>query len=216
MRNRPVFLFLALLFGAAPVASAQTSGFVGGLGGVTFVTESGAVFGGQGGIHVGRGLFVIGEVGRMQNVLPSELADQLDEVEQLIESLVGLPATVSLRVRSTYVFGGIRWSPPAGASFRPFLEAGAGLAHLTPKVRVTLGGVPVPDDVIEEFGDQGLETDELMLVLGGGLTVRLTSVLAVDAGYRYARIALEDEAPVINANVVYAALKVAFGGGGRR
>ena len=197
---------------AVTPAAAQGTGFVGGLGGVTFNTVSSGIFAGQAGVHLGRGLFLIGEVGRAQNVLPTEIADQLRDAEEFIEDQVGLPVRLRVRVPATYGFGGVRWVLPDDTRrVRPFLEGAGGLAHLTAKLRLTVGGVPVPDDFVQQFDDFDLEMDEFLLALGGGVNLELARVLSMDVGYRYMRVFVEDEAPSVHTSVVYAAVKVAFG-----
>jgi hypothetical protein len=95
----------------AATASAQTPGsergFVGGLGGITFGTVTSGAVGGQVGMRVGEGLFVIGEVGRMFDVLPREIQDDLDEFVDILEDQTGLPVEVDLRAPATYAFGGV-------------------------------------------------------------------------------------------------------------
>ncbi len=71
-RSFGVFLAAAALLLVAAPARAQ-GGFIHGLGGVTFGTEVGPVFGGGGGIAVGERLQIFGEFGRMGNVFPADL-----------------------------------------------------------------------------------------------------------------------------------------------
>ena len=210
------FLVLAVAAGIARPAAAQDRAFVGGMGGVTFNTVSGGIFAGQGGVHIGGGLFVIGEVGRAQNVLPKELADQLDDAAEFIEAQVGLPVNLSLDVPATYAFGGIRWVAPGERRVRPFVEGGAGMAHLVADIDVSVGGLPVPIGEIGDLDDLGLTTNEFLLALGGGVNIGLTRAVSLDVGYRYLRVFVEDqdvaEVPGVNTSAIYAGIKIGFGG----
>ncbi len=200
---------LCLLVPQTAVAQ-EGAGFVGGLFGVTFNTVTSTAVAGQAGVHVGKGLFIFGEGGRINDVLPTDIADQIEDAEEFIESQVGLPVQINAKLPSTYVFGGARWTLPEGR-IRPFLEGGAGMAHLEAKIRATVGGIPVPRELIEQFDDQGLDSNEPMLVLGGGVNVGLTRALSIDAGYRYMRVFVEDPAPTVATSVVFGAIKVSFG-----
>jgi hypothetical protein len=213
--RRPLVLCAILAIGAfvlAPSnAAAQEGAYAGALGGVTFHTVSSGLFAGNAGLRVGRGLFVVGEVGRAADVLPTEIADELDDAEALIEELIGLPASLRVSVPMTYAFGGLRWLAPGERRIRPFLEAGLGVAHLSADIRASIGGVPVPDDLIDDFEPVDLDTNELLVALGGGVSIGLTRALAVDAGYRYFHVSVEEDAPAINTSVVYAGVRIGFG-----
>jgi hypothetical protein len=205
-----------VLFGTVGSAAAQDGGgFVGGLGGVTFNTVTSGIFAGRGGVHIGRGLFVIGEVGRAQNVLPKAIEEDLDDAEAFIEDVTGLPVSLELELPATYGFGGVRWVAPGGRRIRPFLEAGVGVAHLAAKIHATVAGVPVPQDVIDQFDDLDLDTNEVLLAVGGGVNLGLSRIVSIDAGYRYMRVFLEEaEVSVnsaVNTSVLYVGVSIGFG-----
>ena len=200
-----------LLLLAAP-AAAQERVYVGGLGGVTFNTVSSGVFAGNAGVHVGRGIFVTGEVGRAANVLPKEVEDELDAVRALVEELTGVPVSLRVSLPATYAFGGARWFGPGQGRLRPVVEGGLGVAHLSANIRASLGGVPVPRDVIDDFQPVDLDSNELLFVVGGGITIGLTRTVSVDAGYRFFHLAVEEDAPTSNTSVIYAGIRIGFGG----
>ena len=199
-----------LLAPAAPVFAQATTGpkaFVGGLAGVTFVTETSSILGGQVGVRIARHLFVIGEVGRMWDVLPGKVADQIPLAEDFIEQEVGVRVDLDVEAPAFYGFGGIRWAQARGR-IAPFAEAGAGFAHLNGKFFVD--GINVTSQVEDEIGDFGdLSTTEFLLAFGGGVNVGLTSTVSVDAGYRYTVIFTDDPKP--NTSVVYGAVKIRLG-----
>ena len=84
-----------VMAGTPVAAHAQNRGFVGGLGGITFGTEPSSVFAGQGGVRIARQLVVFGEVGRMQNVLPDDVQDQIDEFVRTRRTVSTPPSSCS-------------------------------------------------------------------------------------------------------------------------
>jgi opacity protein-like surface antigen len=122
-----------------------------------------------------------------------------------------LPVNATVSLPATYAFGGARWFGPGEGRLRPMIEAGVGVAHLSPGIRATVGGFPVPDDVIDDFRPVDFDSNELLMVVGGGITIGLTPALAVDAGYRFFHLAVDEEAPASNTSMVYAGLRLRFG-----
>jgi opacity protein-like surface antigen len=220
MRIGTVVLGAVLAIGLATPAAAQDPPsprmFAGGLGGVTFGTETSSAIAGQVGVRIARDLFVIGEIGRMQNVLPDEVADTLEGLEDLLE-VEGVPVEFDLDVPSFYGFGGIRWAP-SGRRVRPFAEGGVGFAHLTLNGTAIVGGVDITDLIEDQFGDiTDLSTNEFLLAFGGGVNFALTPAMSVDAGYRFTRIFADDPTGLLgdsfntNVSMVYGAVKFLFG-----
>src|SRR5687767_34687 len=79
------FGMILCVLGAVPAWAQSERGFVRGLGGVTFGTaETSTIFGGGGGVNVGDGVQITGELGRIEDVLPEELRDELDSFSALI------------------------------------------------------------------------------------------------------------------------------------
>ena len=228
MRIGSVLFAAVMAIGLAAPAAAQDPPprmFAGGLGGVTFGTETSSAIAGQFGIRVARDFFVIGEFGRMQNVLPDEVADQVPLAEEFFEAVVGIPLNIELKTPALYAFGGVRWQQ-SRRRIAPFAEAGVGFAHLTGDIKVN--GLEI-EDLIEEFvGDIGDVFDlddvinrtanEFLLTFGGGVNIGLTRTVSVDAGYRFTRIFTEEftqlldaEIPAPNTSMVYGAVKFLFG-----
>jgi hypothetical protein len=202
-------LFVALIFAAGtsvPAAHAQEGAFVGGVAGITFASETSSVFAAQAGGRVARQLFVFGEFGRMQNVLPDDAQDDLDEAVEFLEDQLGTTVSLDVRVPAFYGLGGIRWSP--ADRIAPFLEAGVGFARLNIDLTAEIAGVDISDEVEDQLDSEDLEVTEFLLALGGGLNARLTDRVRLDIGYRYNRVFTDD--PTVTANMVYAAVKFWF------
>jgi hypothetical protein len=205
---RQVILAVAFVF--VPVSawaqggSADARWFVGGLGGLTFGTVTSGAVGGQVGVRAARNLFVIGEVGRMQNVMPKKLQDDFDALIDVLEFDNGVPITVQVALPTTYGFAGVRWVQPGRVA--PFLEAGVGFGHVSPTIKkAEIFGIDIKDELEAEIASD-LNATEFLLALGGGVTSRLGRVTSLDAGYRFTRIATED--PAINSSMIYVAFKI--------
>ena len=178
--------------------------FVGGLGGVTFGTVAGVAVAGQVGFEVAPNLFVIGEVGRMQDVLPKTVRDELNAEVDALSRDAGFPITVEVAVPVTYGFGGIRWMRTRSV-VAPFLEAGVGVGRASIKIaKAEVLGQDFTDELQDELGADSSDT-KLLIVLGGGINVLMTERVSLDIGYRYSRIATED--PAINSSMVYVGIK---------
>ena len=67
------------------------------LGGVTFGTETAAVVGGAVGASVTPALDVFGEIGYMQNVLPNDLQENIDDQAALLSIILRVPIAVISR-----------------------------------------------------------------------------------------------------------------------
>jgi opacity protein-like surface antigen len=190
----------------ASSAWAQGSGFVRGLGGITFGTETSSIIGGEAGFNIGSRLQLVVDVGRMQNVMPKEIKDQLDDFTRLFNIEFGVPLEVDVKIPAFYGSGGLRYTVPRSGAVSPFVEVSAGVARISADVHAELFGVDISRDVEDEAG---LEPDNNFLFgLGGGIAVDMTESVGLDLGYRYHRIATDD--PVVNASAAYVALRFNF------
>lgn len=204
---------VALFVAAAPVAAQSSApdvkGFIGAFGGMTFGTaEKGSALGARAGVEVARGVHIIGEVGRMSDVLPSAVKDELDLAASELEFELGVPVTIQLTAPATYGFVGLRWSRQTGR-VSPFVEGGVGAARLTVDLKdVTVGGFDVTDLVRDEVTAEVPETTATMLALGAGVNAALTSAVSADFGYRYSRIFTDD--PAVNSGTLYGMIVIGW------
>jgi len=210
----------AVVFGAVLVVAATAlpafgqgtgspRGFVGGMAGVTFGTVTDSGLAGQFGMRIGGGLHIVGEVGRLQDVLPKELSDKIDNLIDLAEDQTGLPVTVDVGAPATYGMGGLRWSPVSKGRVFPFVEGGLGVGHVRLKLELKVAGVDMSDEVWEQLDDEDTKITKLLMGLGGGVNVRLNDTASIDVGYRYFRVFTGD--PVVHTSMVYGAVKYSFG-----
>jgi hypothetical protein len=189
-------LMLAPRLAAAQTAAPDAQIYAGGLVGVTFGTETGAMLGGRVGFRVARNLHLFAEVGRITDVTPKEISDQIDELLNIIPAEI--PVTLDVRFPATYFAGGVRWSQTRGR-VGPYVEAGVGVGHITPAVELTIEGVDFSDELRDEIGDAS--ATEFLLVICGGVNFTFSPVVSLDAGYRFSRMFTDD--PSVNCSSVY-------------
>jgi len=188
------FMAAALVLAASVVpAQAQSApaGFVRGFGGVSFLTETGGVFGFSAGAHVTRSIDVFGDLGRITNMLPRKIQEDVDAAARQFGSFYGAPLTIDLQAPGLYGLGGVRFSHTTAQRFTVFVEAGAGAARGTSDITAVAGGINVSTQVTAVLNLKESVTEPLM-ALGGGIGIPLGSRLTLDLGYRFMRIYTQD------------------------
>ena len=128
-------------------------------------------FGGRVSVDVVPAVQVVGEFGRVGNVLPG---------------IVGLPLSFSrlnLRVSAVYGEGGVRLLAAPRSAVSPYVEGTAGVAHL----RFGATGLGSTTDAIVRAALNLVDTSDPLFGAGGGLLLR-GGPLHIDLGYRYKRI----------------------------
>lgn len=203
MRNATVLLALLLCTPAAARAQDPKASVVG-FGGLTFGSSS--LFGGTttaptlGGlvsVELTPNIQAIGEVGRLSDIKPS-LYDLLD--------FTGL----DLRISAWYGEGGVRFISSPKSAIRPYAQATAGFARLSPG----LSGVPGPAEAAIATGLAFFKSTEPVLGVGAGVMFE-HGPLAVDVGYRYKKITADSIASALNVGNAYQVNEARFGLGFR-
>ena len=144
---------------------------LGGFGGLTFRSfNDSSTFGGTIAAPLTRNIQIIGEAGRMNDVMSAPLATVLDF------------APVDLRLRAYYGEAGVRILG-GGSVVRPYGEATAGFA----KMHLSFSGIGSREDAIINAGLSFLESTQPTLGLGAGVLVQAGPAV-VDLGYRYKKI----------------------------
>jgi opacity protein-like surface antigen len=204
-----VFMFVATvtMFAAAPLFG-QTPverGYVTGVGGfaTTPDTTSGDVMG-EVGVRVSRNLFVFGDLGQFRNLQPSVVQPTVDATTALLAAGQGLNVIGTARVPAWYSVGGLRYEVPVQGRVSPYVLAGLGFARLSPTARFTFSSGPLPDgstqsagaDVTSQIVSAGdftapPATTAFMFTLGGGVQIPVARHWAIDAGYRFSRVAAD-------------------------
>jgi opacity protein-like surface antigen len=165
-------ILVATLFVSSAASAQEPRASVQGFGGVgmgSFTTVN-TNFGGAVSGDLTPNIQLIGEAGRLSNILPTTTQTLFDL------SPVGLSAS------AFYAQGGIRLTTGAG-SLRPYAEASGGIARLTPHV-TGLDGLP---GVLTNAGLAFLNNTAPIGTIGAGVTLHAGNFIA-DAGYRYHQV----------------------------
>jgi len=174
MRTLPLAAVLAAALCVTSSASAQEPHAAvqafGGLGVGSFTTTN-TSFGGAIRGDLTPNIQLVGELGRAGNVLPS-----------MTQALIGL-GPVDFSLSAWYGQGGVRLSGGSSA-VRPYGEASAGIARLTPHVSGLPSGIP---GVLANAGLSLLNRTAPIATLGGGVTFESGAFIA-DIGYRHRRV----------------------------
>jgi len=200
-----VFALGAVVLSASAV-HAQADITIRGIGGVTFVTESGVLIGGSFAAPAADNVQVTGEFAWMSNVLPNSFQDDLDAVASFLAFQLRAPVVIDAKVRAFYGMTGIRYDFESQGKAKPFVEANVGFGRLNIRVDATAAGVDI-SDLFEQAAEVESKSN-FMTALGGGLGFALNDVTGVDVGARYIRIFTSD--PSINTAAVYGALRYKF------
>lgn len=174
MRTLPFTAILVAVLSLASSAFAQEPHAAvqafGGLGVGSFTTTN-TNFGGSVTGDLTPNIQVVGEAGRIGNVLPS-----------MTQTVLGL-TPVDFNVSAWYGQGGVRFTG-GSSGFRPYAEASAGIARLDPHLSGLGSGLP---SVIANAGLSLLNRTAPIASIGGGVTFQGGPFLA-DIGYRHRRV----------------------------
>lgn len=165
-------ILVATLFVSSAASAQEPRASVQGFGGVVMgsFTTVNTTFGGVISGDLTPNIQVIGEAGRLSNILPT--------TTQMLFDL----SPVGLRASAFYAQGGIRLTLASG-SLRPYAEASGGIARLTPHV-TGLDGLP---GVFTNAGLAFLNNTAPIATIGTGFTLHAGNFVA-DAGYRYHQV----------------------------
>jgi opacity protein-like surface antigen len=180
--------------------------FIDGVGGVTFDHAAGGIFGAGVTAVASKHVQFLGEAGRLTNVLPKATAANLNTVAASFVANGTTPFLFSAKRPGYYGLGEVRiTSAMSKSGLAPFVEAGAGFAHVTSKISAQGGGEDMTDAFLAAIAPLPTETKP-MLTGGAGLRIKAGRRSVVDLGYRYGRILTD--APAIPTNRLYAAIRI--------
>lgn len=203
---------LVVVFAVPLPAAAQDRGSVRAMVGATMVTESGVTFGAAAGFKMNPNLQIFGEFGRMQNVLPSSVLEEVEiEAAQVANARNG-KASSTASATANYGLLGVRRNLRKVGDAQVFVEIGAGAARVESSLEASIRGSEtlqgdISNLVSVPFTESSPQTKALATI-GGGFTLDITQKLGVEMGYRYVRIFTDN--PAINAGNIYGALRFGF------
>jgi hypothetical protein len=196
---------LSLLISSPTMALGQDRGLVGGQFGATFGTEAAPFFAGEAAGHVSRDIQIYGTFGRMNNVLPSSVQDDLDDVSALLSIITRVPWAFEASAPATFGTAGVRYLIPAASPARPYVQGGLGFANIGLKVEeLDLGDVT--DDLVADGYLDDDNINKLAIEFGGGLIVPVRSIY-IDVGYRFMKLMDADD---VNISRAYGGIGVRF------
>jgi opacity protein-like surface antigen len=204
---------LLLVLGSAPAyAQSVERGFVRALIGATVGAGPGAVFGGTVGFKTSEKIHILGEFGRMTNILPSKVADDVDVAAAIAANGLGGKHSSSASARATYGLVGARYNLGVVSGAQTFLEVGGGAANVKSVVSALIRGSEelqgdISNLVTTPFTSSTPATKGAMMI-GGGIILGVTEHTAVEAGYRYMRVFTKN--PGINASKIYGGARFGF------
>ena len=216
MKNIQNTLLLALSLSCVSVpafAQAQpaprTGGYLAGIGGMTFGTETSTLFGGEAGVDVTPNVTVYGTAGRMQNIAPRYVSDELDAFNALLTLSTGETYRFKATAPTFFGIGGVKYRIPASGSLRPYVLGGAGFGSIKLNITErTLGNIT---DIMVSggmFDESDVKKISFVFETGGGVEIPV-GAMYVDAGYRFGRFVQVDDANVSRA---YVGVGYRFGG----
>jgi opacity protein-like surface antigen len=192
---RTVLTVLAVLLPGVAVAQDAPRGYLQGTVGVARAVESDSAYAGLGAWRVSDRVHVFGEVGRMRNVIGSDLNDQLASIEATVRERIQaqfgttFPVEFETRVPIWYGLGGVRIAGPSAGRFSTFLEWGVGSARLDPQAHLTVNGEGLDNEVAAIAGlGEDRQQLEFLTGLGGGIGVQVWKRVRFEGAYRYMRL----------------------------
>lgn len=199
-----VFVTGVLLVAGPASAQVQFQG----LGGATDAVDHAPFFAGIVGIKISF-IEIDLEGGRLQNVLPRSILDQIYQLERDR----GLPLQSIVRVPATYGAGSVRFIWPSGV-VRPFVSGGFGLARLSPQLDLAINGINISDVLRGRTIERQTSP---MVIIGAGLRFDF-NVVNIEGGYRYYAILshlerttdLSRDRVLSSVNAIYGALALSF------
>lgn len=203
---------LVMVFAAPTPADAQDRVFVSAIGGATVGTESGGVFGGTIGMKVTPNAQIFGEFGRLQNVLPTSVLEEVEVEAALVANSRGGKASSTASAKATYGLAGLRMNVWKIGDAQVFLEGGGGAAEVKSSHTVDIrGSATLQGDISNlvsvPFTASSPQTSALA-TFGGGVLLGISQKMGVEMGYRYMRIFTDN--PGINTGTIYGALRFGF------
>jgi opacity protein-like surface antigen len=155
-------------------------------------------------VRVAPHLSVFGDLGQFHNVQPSVVQPSVDTTTAMLAASQGLDVIGTGRAPAWYGLGGVRYELPAERHFAPYVLGGVGFARLTPTASFTYSSGTLPDGSTPTAGDDVTSqlvtagdfiapaaTTAFMMTVGGGVNIPVANRWAVDAGYRFSRIAAD-------------------------
>ena len=157
-------------------------------------------------------LLITGEFGRMTNILPDSVAEDVEHAAALAANAVGGKHSASATASAGYGMVGFRHALRDVSGAQTFLEFGVGMARVTSEVSAVLRGSPtlqgdISSQVTTPF-TRATPDSKPLVSIGGGLVLGISRATAVEMGARYVRIVTDARA--INMSNIFGGVRFGF------
>jgi hypothetical protein len=157
-------------------------------------------------------LQIHGELGRLANILPDSVADEVEIAAAAAANTLGGKHSASSTAHANYGLVGVRRALRDVSGANTFLEIGVGVARVTSEVSAVIRGSAslqgdISSSVSTSFTRATPETKP-MVSLGGGIILGVTRMTAVEMGARYVRIFTDEKA--INMSNIFGGFRFGF------
>lgn len=202
---RALILSTCLVLVAVPSFAQNTRAYVSAAGGFAVApdgTTSDVLS--EAGVRLARHVSVFGNVGRFNNLQPSELDAAIEQARDALSNSMGLDVVADSRVPAWYSMGGVRFDAPARKRIAPYVLGGIGFSHLNPRAEFTYADGTLPDssipvagaDITSDVIATGVfveppATNAFTYSLGTGTRFDIDRHLLFDAGYRFSHVATD-------------------------
>lgn len=213
-----------ILFGASAIAtllapsaaSAQVAPpekmFVRPTIGATIGAGPGAIYSATFGVKAGPKVQITAEFGRLTNVVPASVLDDVDVAAALVADAKGGKHSSTASARANFGLVGLRYAMRDVSGAKTFLEIGVGAASVRSTVSAQIrGSESLQGDISNLVSTPftlSTPTTKAMASIGGGVILGITRSMAVEVGYRYARVFTKT--PAINMSNVVGGLRFGF------
>lgn len=190
----------------------QSKMFVRALLAATAGAGPGAVFGATLGVRTGKKLQILGEAGRMMNIMPASVADKIDVAAALVADSRGGKGSSRATASANYGLAGFRVRLRDLKDAQTFTEFAVGAANVRSHVSAQIRGSEtlqgdISSLVSTPFTTTGPQT-KAMAAVGGGVILGVTRTTAVEMGYRYVRIMTKN--PAISMSKIFGGVRIGF------
>jgi len=172
----------------------------------------GAAFGAAISFKASGKLQIHGEFGRLLNILPKKVADQVEVNAAVAANAFNGKHSAEATAAASYGMVGFRQALRDVSGANTFVEIGVGMAHVTSDLNAEIRGSSLftgdfSTKVTTPF-TSGTPENKPMVSVGGGLVLGINRKMAVELGARYIRIFTD--ATAINAANIFGGFRVGF------
>jgi hypothetical protein len=155
---------------------------------------------------------LLAEFGRMQNIMPSSVADQVDTTAAKVADSRGGKGSSRATASANYGMGGFRYRLRDVNEAQTFFEFGVGAANVRSHVSAQIRGSEtlqgdISNLVSTPFTSTGPQTKPLAAI-GGGMILGVNHRMAVEMGYRYVRVFTKS--PAIGLSKIFGGVQLGF------